>query len=87
MPTYPNNGTCSRSVTFEIDDDGILTACSFAGGCPGNTTGVAKLVVGRSAAEIAALLKGTPCGKRGTACPDQLARAIETELACRTSPP
>ena len=32
MPTYPNTGTCSHSVTFEIDDAGILTACSFAGG-------------------------------------------------------
>lgn len=83
MPTYPNTGTCSRSVTFEIDDAGILTACSFAGGCPGNTTGVAKLVVGRPAAEVADLLKGTPCGNRGTSCPDQLARAIETELAKR----
>lgn len=83
MPTYPNTGTCSRSVTFEIDEAGSLTSCSFAGGCPGNTTGVAKLVVGRPAAEVAALLKGTPCGNRGTSCPDQLARAIETELAKR----
>lgn len=83
MPTYPNTGTCSRSVTFEISPDGILTDCSFAGGCPGNTAGVAKLVVGRPAAEVAALLKGTPCGHRGTSCPDQLARAIETELAKR----
>lgn len=49
MPTYPNTGTCSRSVTFEIDGDGILAACSFASGCPVNTTGVAELVVGHPA--------------------------------------
>ena len=83
MPTYPNTGTCSRSITFDISPDGLLTSCSFAGGCPGNTAGVAKLVVGRPAAEVAAMLKGTPCGNRGTSCPDQLARAIETELAKR----
>lgn len=83
MTTYKNTGTCSRSVSIEIDDGGTLTACSFAGGCPGNTAGVAKLVVGRPAAEIARLLKGTPCGNRGTSCPDQLARAIESELAKR----
>ena len=83
MPTCPTSGTCSRAVSFEISPDGILTACSFAGGCPGNTAGVAKLVLGRPAAEVAAMLKGTPCGNRGTSCPDQLARAIETELARR----
>ena len=81
MTVYPNTGTCSRSVSIEIDDDGTLAACSFEGGCPGNTAGVAKLVVGRPAAEVAKLLKGTPCGRRGTSCPDQLARAIEAELA------
>lgn len=83
MTTYPNTGTCSRSVSIEIDGAGNLAACSFAGGCPGNTAGVAKLAVGRPAAEVAALLKGTPCGNRGTSCPDQLARAIEAELAKR----
>lgn len=83
MTTHPCTGTCSRSVSFEIDGDGTLSACSFDGGCPGNTAGVAKLVTGRPAAEVAALLKGTPCGRRGTSCPDQLARAIEAELAAR----
>lgn len=83
MTTYPCTGTCSRSVSFDIAPDGTLAACSFEGGCPGNTNGVAKLVVGRPAAEVAALLKGTPCGRRGTSCPDQLARAIESELAKR----
>ena len=23
MPTYANTGTCSKSVTFELDDDGV----------------------------------------------------------------
>ena len=48
----------------------------FVGGCPGNTKGVAKLVIGRKVEEVIALLKGIPC-RNGTSCPDQLVRALE----------
>jgi uncharacterized protein (TIGR03905 family) len=46
------------------------------GGCPGNTVGVAKLVIGRKVEDVIAMLKGIPC-RGGTSCPDQLARALE----------
>lgn len=82
MPTYQNTGTCSKSVTFELDGDGVVTACRFEGGCPGNTVGVARLAVGRKAADLIGVLKGVPC-RNGTSCPDQLARALEAELAKR----
>ncbi len=82
MPTYPNTGTCSKSVAFELDADGVVTSCGFQGGCPGNTAGVARLAVGRRAADVIAALKGIPC-RNGTSCPDQLARALEAELARR----
>lgn len=82
MPTYPNSGTCSSSVTFELDGDGVVTSCRFQGGCPGNTDGVARLAVGRKASELVSILKGVPC-RNGTSCPDQFARALEAELAKR----
>ena len=82
MPTYPNTGTCSKSVTFELDDDGVVTSCSFQGGCPGNTAGVARLAVGRKATDLVGILKGVQC-RNGTSCPDQFARALESELAKR----
>lgn len=78
MKTYKTSGTCSREIEYEVTD-GVVTACRFIGGCPGNTQGVAKLVVGRKVEDVIALLKGIPC-RNGTSCPDQLARALESEL-------
>jgi len=75
----PLQGVCAREVQYEIAD-GVLTACAFSGGCPGNTAGVARLAVGRRVEDVVALLKGIPC-RNGTSCPDQLARALEAELA------
>ena len=75
MKTYTTQGTCSRAIEYEVAD-GVLTACRFVGGCPGNTVGVAKLAVGRKVEDVISLLKGIPC-RNGTSCPDQLARALE----------
>ncbi len=79
--TCPNAGVCSRSVSFDIDDEGKLHGVRFDGGCPGNTAGVAALAEGRDAATVADALRGTDCRGRGTSCPDQLARAIDAALA------
>lgn len=77
---YKTRGTCARAVNVEIED-GIITDCSFVGGCAGNTAGVATLVKGMRAEEAVARLKGIRCGFKPTSCPDQLARAIEEVLA------
>ncbi len=77
---YQTKGVCSRAINFEIDENGILTAVRFDGGCPGNTTGVSMLATGRPAARVADMLRGTDCRARGTSCPDQLARAIDSAL-------
>ncbi len=78
MKTYQTHGTCSRAINYEVKD-GLVTACQFVGGCVGNTQGVAKLVVGRKVEDVIAMLKGIVC-RNGTSCPDQLARALETEV-------
>ena len=77
---YKTSGTCSRMVIVDVED-GIVTDCSFVGGCAGNTTGVAALVKGMKAEEAIERLKGIKCGFKPTSCPDQLARAIEEALA------
>lgn len=77
---YKTSGTCSRMVIVDIED-GIVTDCSFVGGCAGNTTGVAALVKGMKAEEAIERLKGIKCGFKPTSCPDQLARAIEEALS------
>ena len=76
---YKTSGTCSRMVIVEVDD-GIVTDCSFVGGCAGNTVGVATLVKGMRAEDAIAKIKGIRCGFKPTSCPDQLARALEEAL-------
>ena len=81
MPTYKTRGVCSRAIDFEVED-GIITSCSFTGGCTGNTQGVARLVIGMSVDEAIRRLKGIQC-RGGTSCPDQLAQALEKYKAAR----
>lgn len=77
MKTYQTQGTCSREIDYEVTE-GVITACRFVGGCPGNTQGVARLAVGRKVEDVIAALKGIQC-RNGTSCPDQLARALEAD--------
>ena len=74
MFTYRTRGTCSTAMDLEIQD-GIITYCVIHNGCRGNTQGLAAMVIGRKAEEVAQLLEGIPC-RGGTSCPDQLAKAI-----------
>lgn len=74
--TYKTSGTCSQEITFDKDENGIVTNVSFKGGCNGNLKAVSKLVDGMKDTEIADKLLGNICGSRGTSCADQLARAV-----------
>lgn len=75
MESYKTSGVCSRQIDFEVSDNKIKSV-KFYGGCPGNTTGVSKLVANRDIDEVISLLEGTPC-RNGTSCPDQLAKALK----------
>ncbi|MBQ7011245.1 MAG: TIGR03905 family TSCPD domain-containing protein [Clostridia bacterium] len=79
--TYVTSGVCSRQIDIDIDDNKVITACRFTGGCNGNTQGVAALVVGMTCEEAIERLSGIRCGMRATSCPDQLARALKEALA------
>lgn len=69
-------GVCSSEMIINLDGD-VIKNVKIVNGCPGNTVGVSKLVEGRKIDEVIKLLKGIPCGFRGTSCPDQLAKALE----------
>lgn len=75
MLHYKTQGTCSVQIDLEIENN-IITHCEFIRGCRGNTQGLAKMVIGRDANEVRALLRGIQC-RGNTSCPDQLSRAIE----------
>ncbi len=78
--THRNRGTCSRSVSFDIDDQYIVTNVSFEGGCNGNLKGISALCEGMKAEDVIRRCKGICCGMKGTSCPDQLAQALEEVL-------
>lgn len=73
---YEPQGTCSMQMIFEIDGD-VVKDLQIIGGCPGNTIGISALVKGRKVDEIIELLRGIPCGNKGTSCPDQVAIALQ----------
>ena len=76
---YKTNGTCSRMVIVDVED-GVITDCSFVGGCSGNTQGVAALVKGMTVEEAISRLSGIKCGMKNTSCPDQLSVALQEYL-------
>ena len=75
----PSERVCSSRMDFKIKlSDKTLHELKITGGCAGNTAGIAALVEGLPVKEVIRRLKGIPCGRRGTSCPDQLARILET---------
>ena len=76
---YRTKGTCSRAISFDIED-GKLRNVQFVDGCNGNLQGIGRRVEGMDAKECVSRLKGIRCGYKDTSCPDQLARAIEKAL-------
>lgn len=73
---YTTRGVCSRSITFDLEDD-VVRNVRFEGGCSGNTQGIAALVEGLHAEEAIRRLEGIRCGIKSTSCPDQLAQALK----------
>ena len=83
MYDYKTYGTCSTGITFDIvDKDGtkVVTGVKFAGGCNGNTQGVARLVEGMEVNEAISRMEGIKCGFKPTSCPDQLAKALKSAM-------
>ena len=72
---YKTHGTCSRMIHVEVED-GVIKNVKFVNGCPGNTLGISKIVVGMKAEDVINTFKGLKCGSKETSCPDQLACAL-----------
>lgn len=72
---YKTSGVCAVAINFDIEGD-VISNVKFIGGCNGNLKAIAKLVDGKTADEINAILAGNTCGMKGTSCADQLAQAV-----------
>lgn len=79
--TYQTRGVCSRAIDISIDENNVICAVQYHGGCSGNTQGVAALVAGMSVQEAIDRLSGIRCGLKSTSCPDQLATALREYLS------
>lgn len=77
MYVYKTKGVCSKEIRIEIDGDEVKSV-EFVGGCNGNTKGISALVEGMKIDEVIDRLSGIKCGFKGTSCPDQLAKALDS---------
>lgn len=77
--SYRPQGTCSKLMTFELED-GVIRNLEVIGGCSGNLQGMARLVEGMKAEDAIGKLRGIRCGFKPTSCPDQFAIALEQAL-------
>ena len=73
---YKTKGTCSREITFSVED-GKVKNVQFFGGCNGNLKGIGALVEGMNVEDVIAKVEGIHCGSKTTSCPDQLAQALK----------
>ena len=70
---------CSSSFELQIrQQDNILLSYVCIDGCPGNSIGIGRLVKGMKVKDVISTLSGTLCDRRGTSCPDQLARILKS---------
>lgn len=74
--TYNTQGTCSRLINIELDDEDRIVDISFVGGCNGNLKGLCALVKGLKAKDVRQRLAGITCKDKPTSCPDQLSCAL-----------
>lgn len=73
---YKTKDTCATQISFDKDENGIVTNIVFTGGCNGNLKALSKILDGWEADKIIELLQGNLCGRRPTSCGDQLAKAL-----------
>ena len=72
----PSAKVCSKQIDIEIKD-GVIQKVVYTRGCEGNAKGIGALIKDMSVEEAIRRLDGITCGKRGTSCPDQLARILK----------
>ena len=72
----PSAKVCSKQIDIRIKD-GIIQSVVYTRGCEGNAKGIGALVKDMTVEEAIRRLDGITCGKRGTSCPDQLAKVLK----------
>lgn len=76
VTAIPSAKVCSKQIDIQIKDNVILSVV-YTRGCEGNAKGIGALVKDMTVDEAIRRLEGITCGKRGTSCPDQLAKVLK----------
>lgn len=82
---YLTENTCSKVISLDLDGD-IVRNIQFMGGCDGNLKTIPLLLDGWSVEQIEGKLSGIVCGRRGTSCSDQLAKAVRAAKIASEDP-
>jgi len=77
VTAVPSAKVCSKQIDIEIKD-GIIGKVVYTRGCDGNAKGIGALIKDMPVEEAIRRLEGITCGKRGTSCPDQLAKVLKS---------
>ncbi|MBR5835872.1 MAG: TIGR03905 family TSCPD domain-containing protein [Bacteroidales bacterium] len=72
----PSAKVCSKQIDIEIKGD-VIQSVVYTRGCEGNAKGIGALIKDMTVEEAIRRLEGINCGKRGTSCPDQLAKVLK----------
>ena len=72
----PSATVCSKQIDIQIKD-GVIQSVVYTRGCEGNAKGIGALIKDMTVEEAIRRLDGITCGKRGTSCPDQLAKVLK----------
>lgn len=73
----PSAKVCSKQIDIQIID-GVIQSVVYTKGCEGNAKGIGALIKDMTVEEAIKRLDGITCGKRGTSCPDQLAKVLKS---------
>ncbi len=78
---YKPKGICPSEISFNINDENVITDVQFTGGCSGNLQAIPRLIDGWKAEEIINKCSGITCGSRSTSCSDQLTQALKAAIS------
>ena len=73
----PSAKVCSKQIDIQIKE-GVIQSVVYTRGCEGNAKGIGALIKDMTVEEAIRRLEGITCGKRGTSCPDQLAKVLKS---------
>jgi uncharacterized protein (TIGR03905 family) len=74
----PQN-VCPQKISFSLEGE-TISDVHFFGGCAGNSQGISKLLEGANVKDTIDRLENIDCGRRGTSCPSELAKALKEAI-------